>query len=111
MRGMGVARIYNDQTEELPEDFSLELRLRLRQPEFPHQLTFSPNPPNVTHWLAQQFPADNRFPNRRYYSVSIHDNAHNLPPALMAAALSCLPSRACETPERHPGLEGYECHW
>jgi hypothetical protein len=62
MRGMGVAGIYNDQTEELPEDFSLELRLRLRQPGFPHQLLFSPNPPNVTHWLAQQFPTDNRIP-------------------------------------------------
>lgn len=91
MRGMGVARIYNDQTEELPEDFSLELRLRLRQPEFPHQLTFSPNPPNVTHWLAQQFPADNRIPTRKYYAISIHDNAHNLPPALLQAALMAYP--------------------
>lgn len=91
MRGMGVAGIYNDQTEELPEDFSLELRLRLRQPGFPHQLIFSPNPPNVTHWLAQQFPDDNHIAGRRYYSVSIHDNAHNLPPALLASALLAYP--------------------
>ena len=106
MRGMGVARIYNDQTEELPEDFSLELRLRLRQPEYPHQLTFSPNPPNVTHWLAQQFPADNRFPNRRYYSVSIHDNAHNLPPALMAAALAAYPPEHAKHRSVILGLRG-----
>ena len=91
MRGMGVAGIYNDQTEELPEDFSLELRLRLRQPGYPHQLIFSPNPPNVTHWLAQQFPEDNRLPNRKYYAVSIFDNAHNLPPELMQAALAAYP--------------------
>lgn len=91
MRGMGVAGIYVDQTEELPEDFSLELRLRLRQPGFAHQLIFSPNPPNVTHWLAQQFPEDNRLPNRKYYSISIHDNAHNLPTELMAAALAAYP--------------------
>jgi hypothetical protein len=91
MRGMGVAGIYNDQTEELPEDFSLELRLRLRQPGFPHQLIFSPNPPNVTHWLAQQFPTDNRLPNRKYYSISIHDNAHNLPKALLESALAAYP--------------------
>ena len=91
MRGMGVAGIYNDQTEELPEDFSLELRLRLRQQGYPHQLIFSPNPPNVTHWLAQQFPEDNRNPNRRYYSVSIHDNAHNLPPELLRSALEAYP--------------------
>ena len=91
MRGMGVSGVYNDQTEELPEDFSLELRLRLRQPGFPHQLIFSPNPPNVTHWLAQQFPDDNRIPGRKYYAISIHDNAHNLPIALMNAALMAYP--------------------
>ena len=91
MRGMGVAGIYNDQTEELPEDFSLELRLRLRQPGFPHQLIFSPNPPNVTHWLAQQFPEDNRINGRRYYAISIYDNAHNLPTELMASALLAYP--------------------
>lgn len=97
MRGMGVAGIYNDQTEELPEDFSLELRLRLRQPGFPHQLIFSPNPPNVTHWLAQQFPESNDKPNRRYYAISIYDNAHNLPPALLASALAAYP----ETHAKH----------
>lgn len=97
MRGMGVAGIYNDQTEELPEDFSLELRLRLRQPGFPHQLIFSPNPPNVTHWLASQFPEDNRLPNRKYYAVSIYDNAHNLPKSLLDAALAAYP----ETHAKH----------
>jgi hypothetical protein len=91
MRGMGVAGIYNDQTEELPEDFSLELRLRLRQPGFPHQLIFSPNPPNVTHWLAQQFPEDNRIPTRKYYAVSIFDNKHNLPKPLLDSALLSYP--------------------
>ncbi|HEX2594745.1 MAG TPA: phage terminase large subunit [Rhizomicrobium sp.] len=91
MRGMGVAGIYNDQTEELPEDFSLELRLRLRQPGYPHQLIFSPNPPNVTHWLAQQFPEDNRIKGRVYYSISIYDNQHNLPPDLLRAALLAYP--------------------
>lgn len=91
MRGMGVSGIYLDQAEELPEDFSLELRLRLRQPGFPHQLIFSPNPMNVTHWLASQFPTDNRVRSRKYYAISIHDNAHNLPPALVDAALLAYP--------------------
>lgn len=106
MRGMGVARIYNDQTEELPEDFSLELRLRLRQPGFPHQLTFSPNPPNVTHWLAQQFPVDNRLPNRHYYAISIHDNAHNLPPELLQAALLAYPAEHAKHRSVILGLRG-----
>lgn len=106
MRGMGVSRIYNDQTEELPEDFSLELRLRLRQEGFPHQLTFSPNPPNVTHWLAQQFPTDNRFLTRKYYAISIHDNAHNLPKALLDAALMAYPSEHAKHRSVILGLRG-----
>jgi hypothetical protein len=106
MRGMGVSRIYNDQTEELPEDFSLELRLRLRQPGFPHQLIFSPNPPNVTHWLAQQFPTDNRIPNRKHYAISIYDNAHNLPAELMASALLAYPAEHAKHRSVILGLRG-----
>lgn len=106
MRGMGVAGIYNDQTEELPEDFSLELRLRLRQPNYPHQLVFSPNPPNVTHWLAQQFPADNRIPGRKYYAISIHDNAHNLPKELLEAALRAYPPEHAKHRSVILGLRG-----
>ncbi len=106
MRGMGVAGIYNDQTEELPEDFSLELRLRLRQPGFPHQLIFSPNPPNVTHWLASQFPTDNRIPTRKYYAVSIYDNAHNLPPALLTSALTAYPDSHAKHRSVILGLRG-----
>ena len=79
VRGMGVSGIYLDQTEELPDDIGLELRGRLRQPGFPHQLIFSPNPQNVTHWLADQFPEDNHIDGRTYYAVSLYDNAHHLP--------------------------------
>ncbi len=106
MRGMGVAGIYNDQTEELPEDFSLELRLRLRQPGYPHQLIFSPNPPNVTHWLAQQFPGDNRISGRKYYSISIYDNAHNLPKELLEAALRAYPTEHAKHRSVILGLRG-----
>ncbi len=106
MRGMGVAGIYNDQSEELPEDFSLELRLRLRQPGFPHQLIFSPNPPNMTHWLAQQFPGDNHIKGRRYYSISIHDNAHNLPAELLNTALSAFPPEHAKHRSVILGLRG-----
>lgn len=106
MRGMGVAGIYNDQTEELPEDFSLELRLRLRQPGFPHQLIFSPNPPNVTHWLAQQFPPDNRILGRKYYAISIYDNAHNLPKPLLEAALLAYPAEHAKHRSVILGLRG-----
>ena len=79
LRGLSAARVYIDQTEEVPADFSSELRAALRQPGYPHQLTLSPNPPNVTHWLAKEFPEANHLPGRKYYHVSIYDNAHNLP--------------------------------
>lgn len=92
LRGLGVSRIYQDQAEELPEDIGLELRARLRQEGFPHQLVFSPNPPNVTHWLAHQFPEDNRFAHRKYYAISLYDNAHNLPASLMRDLENAYPS-------------------
>lgn len=91
LRGLGVAGIYNDQTEELPEDFSGELRARLRQPGYPHQLIFSPNPPNVTHWLAKQFPEVSQNPDRKYYAISLYDNAHNLPPETIRALEAAYP--------------------
>lgn len=91
LRGMDVAGAYEDQTEELPEDIGLELRARIRQQGFPHQLLFSPNPPNVTHWLARQFPDNNSKPGRKLYSISIHDNAHNLNPSTIAALLAAYP--------------------
>jgi hypothetical protein len=87
MRGMGVAGIYNDQTEELPEDFSLELRLRLRQPGFPHQLLFSPQPAERHALAGAAVPDGQPDPGRKYYAISIHDNAHNLPDRAPQAAL------------------------
>lgn len=80
LRGLGVSRITVDQAEELPSDIALEIRARLRQRNFPHQLTFVPNPPNVDHWLAKQFPVDNSIKGRRLYEISLYDNSHNLPP-------------------------------
>lgn len=92
IRGLGVSRIYIDQAEELPADISLELRSRLRQGGFPHQLTFSPNPMNVTgNWLADQFPVNNSIPGRKYYALSLYDNAHNLPPDAVPNALRTYP--------------------
>lgn len=78
VRGLGVACIWNDQTEELPQQISEELRFGTRQPGYPHQLIFSPNPPNEDHYLADQFPEENPFPHRRYRRVSLYDNSHNL---------------------------------
>lgn len=103
IRGLPVSRIYIDQAEQLPADIASELRARLRPDleaalagkHFPHQLTFSPNPTDYDHWLAKQFPENNGIPGRRYYSLSMFDNAHNLPPGMIESML-------IEYPEDHP---------
>ncbi len=88
LRGLGVARIYCDQAEELPADIAQELRARLRQRGFSHQITFSPNPVPTRHWLARKdrggFPEDNSVKGRKYFPVSLYDNAYNLPPETIA---------------------------
>jgi hypothetical protein len=82
-RGVTLACIYNDQTEELPEDIYEELCGRLSQPNpeggrYVRQIVLTPNPMEEDSWLAQRFPVDNTIRHRRYYRVSLYDNAHNL---------------------------------
>ena len=76
---LGFAGVWNDQSEELPEDIGTEIRALLRQPGYPHQLIFSPNPPDEEHFLADQFPDDQDLPGRKLYRLSLYDNQHNLP--------------------------------
>lgn len=79
LRGMTLAGVYNDQTEELPYDFYLELKGRLSQKGQPHQMILSPNPEfSEDHYLAKEFPESNTNQNHRYYCVPIYENAHNL---------------------------------
>lgn len=80
VRGLSVAFAWVDQAEELPQAISEEIRFGLRQPGYPHQLIFSPNPVGEDHPLSDQFPEENPWPHRRYYHVSLYDNARNLPP-------------------------------
>lgn len=99
IRGLPVSRIYVDQAEQLPGDIASELLLRLRPDleqrlagtDFPRQLTFSPNPCNTDHWLARQFATDNHVKGRKYYALSIFENAHNLPEGFIDNALITYP--------------------
>jgi hypothetical protein len=113
IRGLTLAGIYNDQSEELPKDVFQEFNGRLSQPGFPHQLLLSPNPPDEGHWLAtdefragpvlQQFgqtggaiyAVANRtgglLEGRRYYAVPIYANAQNLSPATIRTLESVYP--------------------
>jgi hypothetical protein len=79
VRGLDVAGILNDQSEETPQAIAEELPFGTRQPGYPHQVIFAPNPPTEDHFLTDMFPEENPFKNRKYYRFSLYDNAHNLP--------------------------------
>lgn len=79
-RGLTLAFVYNDQSEELPHEVYQELVLRLSQKGYPHQIILSPQTVGEDHWITGEFPHDRALKlNRSYYALSTHDNAHNLP--------------------------------
>src|SRR4029077_13487980 len=96
IRGLPVSRVYISQAEQLPEDIAAELRSRMRPDieaqargdRYRRQLTFDANPVDDDtgpsgHWLARQFPADNRLKGRRYFCLSLYSNKHNLEPGFI----------------------------
>ena len=92
LRGLGVSRVGNDQSEELERDIASELRFSLRQPGFPHQLIFVGQPPDFHHWLPKDFPVgvETKFKNRRLYQLTLFDNPH-LPRAQLQEILQAYP--------------------
>lgn len=77
-RGLTLSRAYIDQAEEVPQDVYLELKARLSQPGFPHQIVITPQAVDERHWIAKEFPVDNSIPDRKYIALSVYDNRHNL---------------------------------
>ncbi len=84
IRGLGVARIFGDQVEEMAPQVAGELRGRLRPDltatmsgrKFPFQLTFVSNPEDTDFWLSKEFPEDGHIKGRKLYSLSVFDNPH-----------------------------------
>ena len=79
-RGLTLSRAYVDQAEEIPKDIYYELKARLSQSGYPHQIVISPNSVEEGHWIAREFPVDNHITHRKHISLSVYDNAHNLTP-------------------------------
>lgn len=77
-RGLTLSGVLLDQAEEAPEDIYLELKGRLSQPGYPHQMILTPNPPGEDHWLAKEFPEDNSREAHKLIRLALYDNAHNL---------------------------------
>ncbi len=106
VRGLSVAFAWVDQAEELPQAISEEIRFGLRQPGYPHQLIFSPNPVGEDHALSDQFPEENPFPHRKYYHVSLYDNARNLPPGKIEELEALYPKTHAKYKSLILGLRG-----
>src|SRR5262249_18541918 len=113
VRGMGVACVWNDQTEEVPQAVSEELRFATRQPGDPHQILFSPNPPGEDSYIADQFPEEftpenplRPFAHRRYMHVSLYDNAHNLEPNKISELEALYPTTHAKYKSLVLGLRG-----
>ena len=68
-RGLTLARVYIDQAEEMPRDVYHELKARLSQKGYPHQIVITPQAVEETHWIAQEFPADNSDPAPALHSA------------------------------------------
>lgn len=82
-RGLTLARAYIDQAEEVPQDVYLELKARLSQAHYPHQIVITPQAVDERHWIAKEFPEDNGIPHRKYIPLSVYDNQHNLDAATL----------------------------
>lgn len=76
VRGLSVGGIWLEQAEETPRKILEELPFATRQPDYPHQVIYTPNPTTKDHFLVDRFPDDNHIPHRKHYRVSLYNNPH-----------------------------------
>jgi hypothetical protein len=76
--GLTLGIVGVDQPEELPADIYHALKGRLSQPGYPQQMLLTPNPPAPNHWLADEFPEDNRIDGHLYICTSVYDNREHI---------------------------------
>lgn len=85
LAGLTLACLWLDQAEEVPQDVAdAYVPARLSQPGFPHEVWYTPNPPDEDHWVAHQFPEIAPPPHHTYIRTSVYDNRHNLGDAYIA---------------------------
>lgn len=109
-RGLTLAGILVDQAEELPFDVFLELKGRLSQPGYPHQLIVTPNPPSEGHWLAAEFPEENPNEDHTYIRFTLRDNLVNLGDDTVRAIEAAYPPGTAQHRRLIEGRRGLASH-
>jgi hypothetical protein len=109
-RGLTLAGILVDQAEEIPHDVYQELKGRLSQPGYPHQLIITPNPPSEGHWIAGEFPEDNSKANHTYIRFRLRDNAINLGDDTVEAIEAAYPPGTAQHRRLIEGRRGLAAH-
>lgn len=102
-RGLTLAGIYVDQAEEMPFDVFVDMKSRLSQQGYPHQMIITPNPPAEDHWIAEEFPESNDVPDHKYIRLRIYDNAKHLDPSTIPSIERAYPQGHTK---RRPLIEG-----
>jgi len=109
-RGLTLSHIWVDQAEEIPQDVYQELKGRLSQPGFPHQLMTTPNPPSEGHWLAAEFPIANTRADYEYVRFTLRDNAHHLGMDTVEAIEAAYPPGTSQHRRLIEGRRGLAAH-
>lgn len=109
-RGLTLAGILVDQAEELPHDVYQELKGRLSQPGYPHQLIITPNPPSEGHWIAAEFPEDNSRPDHHYVRFTLRDNEPHLGAETVEAIEAAYPVGTAQHRRLIEGRRGLAAH-
>ena len=102
-RGLTLAVVWVDQTEEIPQDVYVELKGRLSQKGYPKQIILTPNSVDEDDWIATEFPADVDRPGHRYLRFDLWSNAGNLDADTIAGFEQDYPDGH---PKRRTMLEG-----
>jgi hypothetical protein len=102
-RGLTLAVVWIDQSEEIPQDVYTELKGRLSQKGFPKQIILTPNSVDEDDWIAEEFPDDGDRPGHRYIRADLWSNRGNLDDETIAGLEQDFP---VGHPKRRTMLEG-----
>lgn len=110
VRGLDLCFFQVEQAEEVPSDYWPELVGRLSQAGYPHQGWLTPQPVNEDHWIAKQFPTDNRDPRYHYIRTNVYDNAAHVGAAYIAQLEASYPLGSAQRRTLLEGRRGLAVH-